>query len=95
MVHLTGTTNPRYTGPLPVSSNVHELTESGKPHERKVPPMTTPTYITVDAAAKTFGVSSMTIRRWLDLGRLTKYQIGHAVRVDLNELHRVAAGGDA
>lgn len=57
--------------------------------------MSAPTYITVDAAAKVYSVSPITVRRWLNAGRLTKYRIGHAVRVDLNELHRVAAGGDA
>ena len=57
--------------------------------------MGTPEYITVDAAAKVYSVSPITIRRWLNASRLTKYRIGHAVRVDLDELHRVAAGGDA
>jgi excisionase family DNA binding protein len=43
-------------------------------------------FLTVDEAAKLAGYSHWTIRRWLDLGRLTRYRIGVRVAVNRAEI---------
>ena len=43
-------------------------------------------YMSISQAAEYVGVSPITIRRWIDAGKLPRYQIGRVVRVDAAEL---------
>jgi excisionase family DNA binding protein len=45
-----------------------------------------PRWITVDRAAAYLSVHSMTIRMWIDQGKIPGCRIGRAVRVDLPKL---------
>lgn len=43
-------------------------------------------YMTIAQAAEYIAVAPITIRRWIDDGTLTRFQIGRVVRVDAAEL---------
>jgi excisionase family DNA binding protein len=43
--------------------------------------------ITVSEVAKIYGVNPLTVRRWIDAGRITAYQIGpNTIRLDAEQV---------
>jgi excisionase family DNA binding protein len=52
---------------------------------------TTADFLTVDGAARLVGVTHWTIRRWLQVSKLTRYKSGQLTFVDREELLAVIA----
>jgi excisionase family DNA binding protein len=64
------------------------------PRTAATPPVRLHHLVTVDQAAEYVGVSSKTVRRWIQQGTLTGYAAGpRLIRVDLEEVNAMLVGG--
>lgn len=69
------------TRPFPVTADPVSPSPSDRPRARRRMTGAIPKFFTITQAAELLEVSSRTVRRWIDTGRLVAHRFGGTVRI--------------